>query len=67
MTKEILLILPNLEKHIRVEKGIATSLITSFLGLTYEGISNYLHKKILQGVFGVMEMNVDLARNKVFT
>ena len=39
------MMLPNFNKHTRVEKGNVRSLVTSFLGLADEGIYSYLHIK----------------------
>ena len=64
LTKEISLILQNYQKQKRVERGIVTSLVTSFIGLAYEGISCYLHnkrQKVLWKAFEAMKNNVNLA------
>ena len=45
LTMEIPMILPNLNKHKRIERGIVTALVTSFIWLAYERISSYLHVK----------------------
>ena len=45
LTKDIPLILPNFNNHKRVERGMVTSLETSFTGLTCERIISYLHIK----------------------
>ena len=42
---EISLILPNFPKTRKEKRGIITSLITGFIGLTYEDISSYLHNR----------------------
>ena len=39
------LILPNFPKERKEKTRVIASLITSFIGLAYEGISSYLHKK----------------------
>ena len=65
MTKEIPMILPNFHKQNRSEKGIVRSLVISFIGLAYEGISRHCHIKrqnALQKAFGTMENNVNLAK-----
>ena len=38
-------ILPNFPKNKKEKRGIITSVGTGFIGLTYEGISSYLHNK----------------------
>ena len=43
ITNELALILPTLSKQERQKRGIVTSLITCFISLAYEGISNFLH------------------------
>ena len=42
---EMSLILPNFLKARAEKRSIIASLITGFIGLTYEGISSYLHNK----------------------
>ena len=44
MTNEIALMFPTFNKHKRQKRGVITSLITSFIGLAYEGISSFLHQ-----------------------
>ena len=39
------LFLPNFQKHKGAEREIVAPLVTSFIGLTYEGISSYLNAK----------------------
>ena len=61
--KEISLILPNFPKDRKEKRSIIASLVPSFIGLAYEGVSSYLHykrQKALQKAFMAME-------NKVFT
>ena len=45
LTNELALILPTFTKQERQKRGILTSIITGFIGLTYEGISSFLHYK----------------------
>ena len=45
LTKEISLILPNFPKDKKEKRIIIASLVISFIGLAYEGISSYLHKR----------------------
>ena len=69
MTNEIALILPTFNKNERHKRGIITSLITGFIGLSYEGISSFLHyrrQKALQKAVQVMENKVDIQCNKIF-
>ena len=69
LMKEISSIGPTLKKSKREKRGIVTTLVTGFIGLAYEGISNYLHnkrQKALQKSFDAMERKVNLERNKVF-
>ena len=50
------------------KRGIITSLITCFIGLAYEGISNYLHnkrEKALHKAVVTMENKMNLQCNKV--
>ena len=69
LTKEILLIPSNFQKHYRFERGIVTSLVTSLTGLVYEGISSYIHnqrQKALEKASIAMENQINLQRNKIF-
>ena len=45
LTNEVALILPTFSKQERQKRGILTSIIIGFIGLTYEGISSFLHYK----------------------
>ena len=57
-TKEITLILPNFQEQKRIERGIATSLVTCFIGLEYvkEYIAIYIKRqKTIQKAFEAME------------
>ena len=66
-TKEISLILPNFPKDKKEKRNTIASLVTSFIGLVYEGISNYLHnkrQKALHKTFVAMENKVNLQQNK---
>ena len=69
LTNEIALILPTFTNRDRQKRGIITSLITGFIGLAYEGISSFLHRrrqKALQKAVHVMENKVDIQCNKIF-
>ena len=69
MTNEIALMLPTFNKNERQKRGIITSLITGFIRLAYEGISNFLHhkrQKALQKAVNVMKDKVDIQQNKIF-
>ena len=60
--------MPTFSKQERQKRVIVTSLITSFIGLAYEGISSFLHYKIqkaLRKAVQVMENKIDLQHNKV--
>ena len=45
LTKEISLTLPNFPKDKKKQRNIIALVVTSFIGLAYEGISSYLHNK----------------------
>ena len=45
LTKEISLVLPIFSKDRKEKRSIISSLVTSFTGLAYEGISSYLHNR----------------------
>ena len=45
LTNELALILPTFPKQDRQKRGIIMSLITGFIGLSYKGISSFLHHK----------------------
>ena len=67
---EISLILGNFPKAREEKRSIIASLITSFIGIAYEGISSYLHKrrqKALHKTFVAMENKVHLQCNKIIT
>ena len=69
LTNKIALILPAFTKQDRYKRGIITSLITGFIGLTYEGISSFLHHrrhKALQKAVHGIENKIDLQYNKIF-
>ena len=69
LTNEIYLILPKFPKDRKEKRGIISSLVTSFIGLTYEGISDYLHnkrQKVLHKTFEAMENKVNLEQNRIF-
>ena len=63
LTKEISLILPKFSKERKEKRSITSSLVTSFISLTHEGISSYLHsktQKALHKAFVAMENKVNL-------
>ena len=67
--KEIPLILPHFPKNRKEKRGMITLLVTCFVRLAYEGISNYLHNKrqtALKKAFMAIENQVDLEKNKIF-
>ena len=69
LTNELALILPTFSRQDRQKRGIITSLITGFIGLAYEGISNFLHhkrQKALHKAANAIDNKVDLQRNKIF-
>ena len=69
ITTELALILPTFSKQERQKTGFITSLITGFIGLTYEGISSFLHYKrqnALHKAVQALENKVDLQHDKVF-
>ena len=43
LEKEIILLLPQVKR--KQKCGIITTLVSSFIGLAYEGISSFLHHK----------------------
>ena len=60
--------LPTLPKDRKEKRGIITSLIIHFIGLTYEGVSSFLHNrryKTLYKVVVAMENKVNLQCNKL--
>ena len=66
---ELPLTLPTFSKQERQKRGIIASLVTGFVGLTYEGISSFLHYnrlKALHKAVQAMEKKVDLQCNRVF-
>ena len=68
LMNEISLILPNFPKDRKEKRGIITSLITGFIGLTYEGISCYLHnerQKTLHKAFIAIVNKINLWCNKI--
>ena len=57
------MILPKLEKH-----GIITTLVSSFIGLAYEGISGFLHNrrhKALHNAVNDMDGKTSIQHNKL--
>ena len=69
LTNEIALILPTFTKQERQKRCILTSIITGFIGLAYECISNFLHykrQKALHKAVHIMENKVDIQHNKIF-
>ena len=45
LTNKLAVILPTFTRQERQNRGILTSITTSFIGLAYEGISSFLHYK----------------------
>ena len=45
LTKEIALILLTFKMNKKEKRGIITSLVTGFIGLTFEELPSYLHNK----------------------
>ena len=65
-TNEISLILPKLHKIRKEKRGIISSLISGFIGLTHEGISIFLHNrrhKALHKAVKAMETKVNIQCN----
>ena len=66
LEKEINLLVPQMP---RVQKcGIITMLVSSFIGLAYEGISSFLHNKrnkVLHKAVIAMDSEVDIQCNKL--
>ena len=62
-----MLILPKFPKNRKEKKGIITSLISSFIGLAYEGISSFLHKrhKAFHKAVKAMETKVDIQHKRL--
>ena len=59
--------MPQFPKVRKEKKGIITSLISSFIGLAYHGISSFLHNrghKALHKGIKAMETKVDLQYNR---
>ena len=68
LTNEISLLLPNFPQSKIEKRSIIASLITSFIGFAYEGISNCLHNrrhKALHKALVTMEINVNIQRNRI--
>ena len=68
LTNEISSILPKFSKTRKEKRGITISLISSFIGLAYEGISISLHNrrhKALYKVVKAMETKVDIQHNRL--
>ena len=66
LEKEISLLLPQIPK---VQKcGIITTLVSSFIGLAYEGISSFLHNrwnKALHNAVNAMDSKANIQHNKL--
>ena len=66
LENEINLLLPQIP---RIQKcGIITMLVSSFIGLTYEGVSSFLHhrqNKALHKADNAMDKKVDIPHNKL--
>ena len=63
LTKEISLDTTNVSKRKKEKRSIITLLVTSFIGLSYEGISSYVHNRkqqTLHKAFVAMENKLNL-------
>ena len=68
LKNEVDLILPQFSTNRKEMRGIITSLITGFIGLTDEGISSFLHNrrhKALHKVVKVLETKSNIQHNKL--
>ena len=68
LTKKISLILPRFPKDRKDKRSLIVSLVTSYIGLTYESMSSYLHnkwQKALHKASVAMENKVNLQHNKM--
>ena len=68
LQNEIELILPQFPTVRKERRGIITSLISGFIGLTYEGTSSFLHHrrcKALHKAVKAMERKTDIQHNKI--
>ena len=68
MKNEIDLILPQFPTVRKDKRGIITSLISGFIGLTYVGISSFLHyrrHKSLHKAVKAMETKVNIQHNRL--
>ena len=68
LQNEIDLILLQFPKVRKEKRGIITLLISSFIGLAYEGISSFLHHrrhKALHTAVKAMETKADIQHNKI--
>ena len=66
LVKEIKLILPQAQR--KQKCGIITTLVSSFIGLAYEGISSFLHHKrnnALHKVLKAMDYRTNVQCNKL--
>ena len=68
LKNQVDLILQKFQKEHRNKRGIYGAIIYGFLGLVFEGISNFLHHKrhnALQKVVKAMSIAMDAQRNKL--
>ena len=66
LENEINLILPQVPK--KQKHGTITTLVSSFIGLTYEGISSFLHyrcSRVLHKVINAMDNKANMQCNKL--
>ena len=66
LEKEIKLLLPQVKR--KQKGGIVTTLVSSFIGLAYEGISSFLHHKrsnALHKTVNAMNEKVNIQHNKL--
>ena len=68
LKNEIDLILPKFYTEQRNKRGIVDAIISGFIGLTFEGISSFLHHKrhkVLHKAVKAMSISKDMQRNKL--
>ena len=67
LKNEVDLILPKFPEGQKSKRGIFSMIISGFVGLTFEGISNFLHNKrhkALHKSVKAMSICTDIQRNK---
>ena len=68
LKNEVDLILPKFQKECRNKRGIFGAIISGFLGLAFEGISNFLHQKThntFQKAIKVLSITTEAQKNKL--